>query len=78
MSTRAHYLIKTRGHSPLRSTREFVEAGELMPNYPNAIRRTVDLGDKTLRGAKPRDIPVEQPSTDLVINLNYAKACANT
>jgi putative tryptophan/tyrosine transport system substrate-binding protein len=58
-------------------TREFVELGGLMsygPNYPNAFRRTADLVDKILRGAKPRDIPVEQPSKfDLVINLNSAK-----
>jgi len=55
------------------SIREFVEAGGLMsygPNYPDLFRRAGDFVDKILRGVKPGDIPVEQPTKfDLVINL---------
>jgi putative ABC transport system substrate-binding protein len=58
--------------------REYVEAGGLMaygPNWPHMWRRAADLVDKILRGAKPTDIPVEQPAKfDLVINLTTAKA----
>ena len=57
---------------------EFVEAGGLIsygPNYPALFRRSADFVDKVLRGAKPADIPVEQPTKfDLVINLKTAKA----
>jgi putative tryptophan/tyrosine transport system substrate-binding protein len=58
--------------------REYVEAGGLMSygaNFPNQFRRGADLVDKILLGAKPADIPVEQPTKfDLVINLTTAKA----
>jgi ABC-type uncharacterized transport system substrate-binding protein len=58
--------------------REAVEAGGLMSygaNYPDLFRRAADFVDKILRGAKPADIPVEQPRKfDLVINLTTAKA----
>jgi putative ABC transport system substrate-binding protein len=57
---------------------EYVEAGGLMsygPSVPDLYRRTADYVDKILRGAKPADIPVEQPTKfDLVINLTTAKA----
>jgi putative ABC transport system substrate-binding protein len=58
--------------------REFVEAGGLMsygPNWPSQFRRAADFVDKILRGAKPADLPVEQPTKfDLVVNLTTAKA----
>ena len=58
--------------------REFVEAGGVMSYGPNSLdlwRRAADFVDKILRGAKPSDIPVEQPTKfDFVINLTTAKA----
>jgi putative ABC transport system substrate-binding protein len=60
------------------NTRDFVQAGALMsygPNYPDMFRRAADLVDKILRGAKPADIPVEQPTKfEFVVNLTTAKA----
>jgi ABC-type uncharacterized transport system substrate-binding protein len=57
--------------------REYVEAGGLMSygaNFPDMFRRAGDLVDKILRGAKPADIPVEQPTKfDFIINLTTAK-----
>ena len=61
---------------------DYVAAGGLMsygPNYPNLFRQAADMVDKILRGTKPGDIPVEQPSKfELVINLNTAKALGIT
>jgi ABC-type uncharacterized transport system substrate-binding protein len=58
--------------------REYVEAGGLMsygPNVPDLFQRAADFVDKILRGAKPADIPVEQPTKfDFVINLTTARA----
>ncbi|SRR6266404_577344 len=58
--------------------REFVDAGGLMsygPNFDDLFRRAADFVDQILRGAKPVDLPVQQPTKfDLIINLTTAKA----
>jgi ABC-type uncharacterized transport system substrate-binding protein len=60
------------------ANREYIETGGLISygaNYPDLFRRAGDYVDKILRGAKPADLPVEQPTKfDLVINLTTAKA----
>ena len=62
----------------MHTLREGVEVGGLMSygaNLPDLFRRAADFVDKILRGAKPADLPVEQPTKfDLVINLTTAKA----
>jgi putative tryptophan/tyrosine transport system substrate-binding protein len=58
--------------------REFVDAGGLMSygaNFPDLFRRAADFTDKILRGAKPADMPVQQPvKFDLIVNLRAARA----
>jgi putative tryptophan/tyrosine transport system substrate-binding protein len=62
----------------MHTLREQVEAGGLISygaNFPDLLRRAGDYVDKILRGAKPADLPVEQPTKfDLVINITTAKA----
>jgi putative tryptophan/tyrosine transport system substrate-binding protein len=48
-------------------------------NFPDLFRRAAELVDKVLRGSRPADIPVEQPTRfDLVVNLTTAKALGIT
>ena len=60
------------------STRDFVKGGALMsygPSYTERFGHAADYVDKILRGAKPSDLPVDQPTKfELVINLKTAKA----
>jgi putative ABC transport system substrate-binding protein len=64
------------------ASREYVEAGGLMaygPSWPDLFARAADYVDKILRGAKPADIPVEQPTRfELVVNLKTAKSIGLT
>ncbi len=66
----------------MHAVREYVEAGGLMsygPNWPDMWRRAADFIDKILHGAKPADLPVEQPTKfDLIVNLTTAKALGLT
>jgi ABC-type uncharacterized transport system substrate-binding protein len=75
---RIHTLAMGARLPAIYNAREHVEAGGLMsygPNFPDLYRRAAEFVDKILRGTKPADLPVEQPTRfDLVINLTTAKA----
>jgi len=75
---RIHTLATAARLPTIYNSREYVEIGGLIsygPNFPDLYRRAADVVDKILRGAKPADIPVEQPTKfDLIINLTTAKA----
>jgi len=66
----------------MHSLREYVEASGLISygaNWPDQWRRAADYVDKILRGAKPAEIPVEQPTKfDLIVNLTTAQALGIT
>ena len=76
-----NFMAKTRV-AALFAAREFVNVGGLMsygPSYPGMFRRGAYYVDKILKGAKPADLPVEQPTEfELVINLKTAKALGLT
>jgi len=77
----AQFAIENRLPSAY-SFREHVEAGGLIaysPNYHDLFRRAAIYVDKILKGTKPGDLPIEQPTKfDLVINLKTAKALSLT
>jgi putative tryptophan/tyrosine transport system substrate-binding protein len=75
---RLNILTLTNRLPTIFGARELVEIGGLLsygPSFPDLFRRAGDYVDKILRGTKPADIPVEQPTKfDLVVNLITAKA----
>jgi putative ABC transport system substrate-binding protein len=66
----------------MHAEKAYVQSGGLMsygPNFPDMFRRAAEMVDKILRGARPAEIPVEQPTRfDLVINLKTAKSLGLT
>jgi putative ABC transport system substrate-binding protein len=66
----------------MHGSRDYVEGGGLMsygPHYADLFRRAGDYVDKILRGTKPSDLPIEQPTKfELVINLKTAKTLGIT
>jgi putative tryptophan/tyrosine transport system substrate-binding protein len=73
-----HTLANVARLPTITGAREFVEAGSLMSygaNFPDLFRRAAEYVDKILRGAKPADLPVEQPTKfNFTVNLTNAKA----
>jgi putative ABC transport system substrate-binding protein len=81
MSNQAQRIVDAMAkmHMPaLYENRQFVELGGLMsfgPNFAALHARAADYTDKILRGAKPGDLPIEQPSRfEFIVNLRTAKA----
>jgi putative ABC transport system substrate-binding protein len=71
--------LAARGRLPaIYGGREFVEAGGLIfygPSFPDIYRRAATYVDRIFKGAKPADLPVEQPTKfEMMINLRAAKA----
>jgi putative ABC transport system substrate-binding protein len=79
---RINTLANTALVPTMHGEKAYVEAGGLMsygPNFPDLFRRAAEQVDKILKGVKPGDIPVEQPTKfDLAINLSTAKALGIT
>jgi putative ABC transport system substrate-binding protein len=75
-------LALSGGLPTMNTVKEYVEAGGLIsygPSFLDLYRRSADFVDKILRGAKPGDIPVEQPTRfELIINLKTAQALGLT
>jgi putative ABC transport system substrate-binding protein len=75
-------LVAKSGLPAMFESRRYVEDGGLMgygPNFSNLFRRSATYVDKILKGAKPADLPVEQPTTfDFVINPKTAQALGLT
>jgi putative ABC transport system substrate-binding protein len=75
---RINTLAVKQGLPTINAFRQYVDAGALMsygPNFPDLFRRAADFVDKILHGAKPGDLPVEQPvKFDLYVNSTTAKA----
>ena len=72
-------VMATRNRLPaISAVREYVEAGFFLSygiDLPNQFRRSAVFVDKILKGAKPADLPIEQPTKfELAINLRIAKA----
>jgi putative tryptophan/tyrosine transport system substrate-binding protein len=81
-SGRINTLALTARLPTMHGVRELVEAGGLIsygPHWPDMWRRSADFVDKILRGAKPAELPVEQPiKFELVVNMKTAKAIGLT
>jgi putative ABC transport system substrate-binding protein len=77
-ATRLVVFAAARRLPALFEERSFVDVGGQMsygPNFPRQHRRAADYVDQILKGAKPGDLPIEQPTTfELVVNLRTAKA----
>ena len=77
--SRSHQHLALAARMPtMLGNREYVDVGGLMSyaaDFTDLFRRADDFVDKILRGAKPGDIPVEQPTKfELIVNLKTAKA----
>jgi putative ABC transport system substrate-binding protein len=80
--TRILAFVAANGMPAVYGYREFVDAGGLMfygPHWPDLFRRSASHVDKILKGAKPGDLPIEQPTKfQFVINMKTAKALGLT